>query len=100
MIAKGCTVKNAFSIPYKEDEIDVLYITYQQQGDTVLEKELSDCAFGEGFVSVDLSQEDTLAFQSNQSVQIQIRAKLKNGIATKSKVIKTMTDNILKDGVI
>ena len=100
MIAKGCTIKNTFSIPYAKEEVKAMFITYSQKGAVILEKEVSQCEFGDGVVSVTLSQEDTLKFSDCTSVQIQIRARLENGIATKSNIIQTITDNVLKDGVI
>ena len=100
MIAKGCTCRNTFTIPYGETEVEVLYITYCQKKEIVLEKTLEDCVFDEGVVRVELSQEDTLKFCDCSSVQIQIRAKLISGAATKSNIIQTTTDEILKDGVI
>ena len=86
----------------------------------MIEKEKSDCTFetivvpeypalGEaaaehmkevGVVCVILSQEETLRLSDCTDVQMQIRVKLTNGNATKSKVIHAFTDELLKDGVI
>lgn len=38
MISKGCTAKNTFTVPFEQDDVEVLYITYQQRDKTVLEK--------------------------------------------------------------
>lgn len=100
MIAKGCTVKNTFTIPFSETEIETIFITYGQKGEVVLEKSLADCTFDNGAVSVDLLQEDTLKFCDCAGVQIQIRVKLTNGTATKSNILHVFTDELLKDGVI
>lgn len=100
MISKGCTATNSFTVPFKQDEVDVLYITYQQREKTVLEKTIKDCTFAEGVVTVNLSQEETLMFESLLAVRIQIRARLKNNAAIKSNIISTDVDKILKDGVI
>ena len=100
MISKGCTIGNTFTIPFTKEEIEVLYITYQQRGKTIIEKTIDDCTFGEGFLSTGLTQEETLMFESLVKVRIQIRARLKDGTATKSKIIETDVDTLLKDGVI
>ena len=100
IIPKGCTVINTFTIPYTEDEIEVVYITYQQSCVTIIEKTLSDCTFVDGKMSVELSQEDTLLFDDNYAINIQIRIRLKNGMATKSNIIGAQTDKLLKKGVI
>lgn len=100
MISKGCTVKNRFKFPFTKDEVEKLYITYQQSKKTVFEKELTDCQFHEDYISVDLTQEETLKLNSDMIISIQIRVKLKNGGITKSNVLRTVTDELLKDGVI
>ena len=100
MIAKGCTCKNTFSIPFAESDIKVIFITYQQKGKTVIEKSLSECTFSEGTVSVILTQEDTLKLDENEYIKIQIRVRLQDGTLTKSKIIETYTDKVLKNEVI
>ena len=100
MIPKGCTCKNIFSCPYVISDIKGLFITYQQKGEIILEKKLSDCSFFPGKVSVMLSQEDTLKFYDDEIVKIQIRIKLQNDVFVKSKIIETYTDIVLKNEVI
>ena len=100
MIAKGCTCKNTFTIPFKKGDVGVIFITYQQNGKIVFEKEIGDCEFSDGIVSVTLTQEDTLKLDDKSIVKMQVRVKLKNGTVTKSKIIETYTDQILKNEVI
>ena len=100
MIAKGCTCRNTFSIPYAKSEIAAIFITYHQRGVTKVEKTIDDCTFTDGKAQVDLSQEDTLKFDDDAIIKIQIRIRLNNGIVTKSQIVETYTDNVLKDGVI
>ena len=38
MISKGCTIGNTFTVPFTEDEVEVLYITYQQRDKPLLRK--------------------------------------------------------------
>lgn len=100
MIAKGCTCKNSFPIPYTEEEIAALFVTYQQNNTTVFEKKLADCTFENGNLSVRLSQEETLLFEDNATIRIQVRVRLKDGTATKSNIIETYADSVLKGDVI
>ena len=100
IIPKGCTAKNSFTLPFKEEEIEVLYITYQQSGKTVIEKTLADCSFADNKVLVKLSQEETILFDTNRIIRIQIRIRLKDGTVTKSNVITSTTDILLKTEVI
>ena len=100
MIAKGCTCKNSFLFPFAESDVVVIYITYQQNGKIVIEKELEDCTFLDGRVYVTLTQEDTVKFDNDAIVRIQIRTRLKDGLVSKTKIFETYTDELLKDEVI
>ena len=68
-ISSGCTVTNTFSLPCGEEDIAVLYITYQQNDVTVLEKTKEDCNFEGTTAIVRLSQEDTLKFPQEEIAQ-------------------------------
>ena len=100
MIPKGCTCENSFSFPYEENEVESIHIAYKENKVMVLEKHLEDCIFQDGKIVVALSQEDTLKFTDNAFIKIQIRVKFKNGIATKSNIIETHTDDVIYNGVI
>lgn len=100
MIPRGCTAQNTFTFPFSSAEVDALWLTYVQMGSTVIDKSLDDCVIGGGKLTVDLSQEDTLALLPGQKIQIQIRVRLANGRVTKSNILTTQTDDVLKDGVI
>lgn len=100
IIPKGCTAVNTFSFPYTESETDVLFVTYQQNKKTVIEKEKADVVFQDGKINIYLSQEDTLALNNGSQVKIQIRAKLTDNSVVKSQVITAATDELLKDEVI
>ena len=100
LISKGCTVGNSFTVPFTKDEVEVLYITYQHRGKTVIEKTLDDASFGDGTLNIKFTQEETFLFESFVRVLIQIRVKYKDGTVAKSNIIETTVDEILKDGVI
>jgi hypothetical protein len=100
LIAKGCTCDNSFSIPYEKEEVAAIVITYRQKGVTKVEKTLADCTFSEGQVHVSLTQEDTLKFEDESVVQMQIRVRLKSGLVTKSRVMETYTDTVLNGEVV
>ena len=100
MIGKGCTCINTFSIPYAEDDIKMIVITYWQNGEIVFEKKLNDCSFSNNTITVYLSQEDTLKFDSSKVIKIQLKVKLGDDSVVKSKIIKTVTDIVLNEEVI
>lgn len=78
-----------------------VYVTYEQSGVIVVDKTNSDMTITEDSVSVRLSQEDTLRFQSEcDPVYIQIRYVKEDGQADASNIMKTTVKKILKEGVI
>ena len=95
MIPTGCTCTNRFTIPYNADTIDCLSVTYTQNRRVVLKKRLPDCAFENGCVCVNLSQEDALLFNEQTIVRIQLKVKLTDGTVTKSNIIEVTTDEVL-----
>lgn len=100
-ISSGCTVTNTFSLPCGEEDIAVLYITYQQNDVTVLEKTKEDCNFEGTTAIVRLSQEDTLKFpQDDGQIRIQIRLRTIEGTVMKSNIMTASPDALLKQGVI
>ena len=95
MIEKGCTCKNTFTFPFAEDEVKAVRITYWQGGKVLFNKELYDCAFSEGEVTVHLNQEETLMFDSSQVIKIQLKIRLVGDVVVKSNIIETITDEVL-----
>lgn len=87
-----------------ETDVDLrdfrIYISYKQRGSVIVEKTNEDCEITATQVSVKLSQEDTLKFNIDAPVRIQIRAVVENGDAIASDIIDTPAREILKDGVI
>lgn len=96
---RGTTPINKFTTDTDLSNADKIYITYKQNGKTKVEKTKEDITFGEGFLQVKLSQEETLGF-SERSVDIQIRAKFLDGTAIASNIINTSVSKILKEGEI
>lgn len=95
---RGTTSRQEF-----ETDIDLskatVFITYQQNGETVVEKSGTDVVFENGVIITNLTQADTLKFKHG-AVSIQIRYVLEDGSAGASQVLVTTVDDILKDGEI
>lgn len=100
ILARGCTPIHRFSVPYEADEIEVMYITYEQNGVAVLEKTKEDCTFEDGWALLQLTQEETLKFEPRTKVKIQIRLKRTDGEAEKSNILSATPDELLKEGAI
>lgn len=97
---RGTTPTIQFALPVEASELSCLYITLSQKDKTVAEKEMTHCTFNGAVVTCRLSQEDTLALDCKEYVEIQVRAKTKNGDTLASNIYTTTVGRILKEGVI
>ena len=82
--------------------ISALYITFQQNRQTVLEKDLTNVTYEQesGTITLPLSQEDTLLFSELEPVWVQIRLRDNLGNAVASEPMRVNVGEIFKDGVI
>lgn len=100
-MVRGTTPVNRFRCMGQDlTFIDVIYITYMQNDQVVLEKTLEDCDIDWEYVQFKMTQEETLLFSSDSPVQIQIRGRMKDGTAFATNIVTVSVSDILKDGVI
>ena len=130
MIVRGTTPYHSFVLPLTSDQIDTLYITYMQNNEVILDKQLGEEGVSiedtnfetenahmetliEGDVTpapsskvtVHLTQEETLAFTFYPAARkniavIQVRVLGIDGEAYASDPITERIFGVLKDGVI
>lgn len=96
---RGTTPLNIFTVDADLTTAEVIYITYKQGCQVVIEKDIDEIEVTADKLTVRLSQEDTLKFDYRE-VEIQIRARYPDETAIASNIIKTTVEHILKDGVI
>lgn len=96
---RGTTPTNVFRTDVDLENASVLFVSYKQNGKVVLEKSLEDVSVKKTFVTVNLTQKETLLFQDG-IVTIQIRAKFPDNTAIASNLIRTTAEEIVKDGEI
>lgn len=97
---RGTTPTLEFTIPFDTNLLEEAYVTLAQNKKIVIDKSLSECRCSDNVLSVKLTQEETLLLSSNSTVEIQIRARTKDGNAVASEIMAVSPDRILKDGVI
>lgn len=98
---RGTTPTNVFNLDTDLSDAQALYITYQQDSQTKIEKTKEDVTFDEDNVMyVTLTQEDTLNLEEDKYIKVQIRALFADGSAIASNIITTTVGSILKDGEI
>ena len=97
---RGTTPTNIVNTDISLVGCDVLFVTYKQNDETIIEKDISDCEIEEDKVSVTLTQEETLALNDTLPVNIQIRVGFPDGSRIASNIVRTPAGRILKQGVI
>lgn len=115
IIVRGTTPTHIFEVEPDLLDVSALFITYKQHGQTIIEKDLEDCVLDNDAktISVQLTQEDTLAFQQaswnwlapnenkkENKIEVQIRLKYENGKAIASDILLLDLEDVLKDGEI
>lgn len=97
---RGTTPKHIFETDIDLTTAAVIYLTYKQDGKTVLTKEKDELEVEKDRLTARLTQADTLMFSTSGNVNIQIRARFPDGSAIASEIINTRAEAILKEGVI
>ena len=92
------TIRYNFSLVNTSD-ISVAYMTIEQDGQTLIEKDLTTATVGDGYIEWMLSQTETLSLGIG-NVRIQCRYKLTSGRAYASAITEASCLGILKGGEI
>ena len=102
ILQRGTTPVHSFTLPDEMKDVDfaALYITYKQDGKTVIEKDRSSISIEDGVASVRLTQEETLLFSDRWKCHIQVRLRTSAGDALVSNVANIPVYDVLKEGVI
>ena len=84
------------------DPVDssVAYLTISQAGQTMIEKTLEEATVGEDSLEWTLTQEETLLLKVRPDAEMQLRYRLLDGSAHKTKVSSLTPGKLLKDGEI
>lgn len=98
---RGTTPEHIIKPPVAASLIKSVRFTYEQDGNTVVEKTEADCTITDESISVRLTQDDTLRFEENKSVSVQIRILTTGGEVMASDiksltVKKTLNDEVLE----
>ena len=97
---RGTTPALQFTMPVDTAELDCLYVTLAQHGIVVVDKCITDCECDGANVTCCLTQKETLAINEMRPVELQVRAKTKDGVAMASQILTLPAGRILKDGEI
>jgi len=81
-------------------EIVVAYLTIEQNGTLITEKDLTTADVGEKTLTWKLTQVETLKIKDKIPIRVQVRYKLSDGSAFDSLITTCSPYEILKEGVI
>ena len=95
---RGTTPTFTFTLPFDCGQISRLNLCFAQQGQIVLEKDLSACTVEGNTLGVTLEEEETLLFQAQKGM-VEMQLRIGCGEARlASKVMLVSIEDILKDG--
>lgn len=95
---RGTTPTITFETDCDCTGFDLLEIAFSQGDAVIMTKKLDDCLIEENKITVNLTQEETLLFDSSKNpVLMQIRAGTGKGRIA-SNIMHTTAERILKDG--
>jgi len=97
---RGTTPTLKFGIPFASALVEVLYVTFNQDGQTILEKDINSVQLTNKEITAMLTQADTLKFKEDEIVEMQVRIRTTDGGSFASNIIKINAGRILKDGQI
>lgn len=97
MFIPGETVHHQFTVPFSPSNISKVIVTYRQNGNIVLVKNVTSSSIqngpltGSAIVAVALTQEESLLFEDNSDYWVQINLRTISGHRAASKEIKDST---------
>lgn len=97
---RGTTPIHTFEIPFDTYNIDKVNVIYAQDYKQVLKKTTDECELKGNQISLTLTQDDTLKFDSKRNVQIQVRVLTKDGKSLASYIETVVALRCLSDEVI
>lgn len=96
---KGTTPTHVFALGIDAELIKDLRVIYAQQGRVLVKRELGDCTANGGEVTVKLTQAETLRFDANKAVEIQVRVLTTGGDALASDIVSVTVEECLDNEV-
>lgn len=97
---RGTTPTVTFNLPFDVSTIRNCEVYFAQNDELLVTKAMEDCVLEDRTLSVTLTQSDTLQFDDDAKLEMQIRFVFTNGTVDATQIIKGKIGRILKDGEI
>lgn len=97
---RGTTPTLTYTLPFEIYAIKNIWITFSQNGVEIFTIDKNRCFINGKFVTVMLSQEETLRLTPNSYVDMQIRILSNDDVALASYTMRDAVNDVQKGGVI
>lgn len=97
---RGTTPTITFNLPFSVDGINNCEVYFGQNDELLLEKGYEDCVLSGTTIAVPLTQADTLLFDYEEKLQVQLRFMYNDQRVEATSILKGKVGQILKDGEI
>ena len=99
-IIRGTTPTFQINLDFDSTLIKTFFITFVQNDEVVIEKDLASADIKHDTIAVKLTQDETLALDDTKSLKVQVRVKLRDETAFANEIENIKVGSILKDGEI
>lgn len=98
---RGSTPTLKFELPLEIDNnVTKLRLTFEQNDKTVVEKTEKEIMINEQFFSVQLTQEETLSFDSSCPIRMQVKIRTTDGNVVPSDVVLIECKDVLNEEIL
>lgn len=97
---RGTTPTHCFTLPFDGITVKKYNIVYSQNGVTVLKKREGDCTLENNTITLRLTQEETMLFDSEKEISIQLHMLTAGGDALVSNIHTDKAEDCLDNEVL
>lgn len=99
-IQQGSTPTHEFELPFPTNLVENIIITYEQNDTVIVEKKGDEVIRDEYSVKASLTQEETLKFEKDKIVKIQLKVKTNEGEVIPSEIIYRRVSEVLNKEIL
>ena len=97
---RGTTPTHTWEIPFDTGMVKRLRVIYGQNKKPLFIKEKEECVIKDGILSVTLSQEESLMFDSQYYAQVQVKVLFENGTTMETPITEFVVHDTLDEEVL
>ena len=97
---RGTTPTVTFNLPFNVSTIQNCEVYFAQNDELLITKGYNDCVLSGTTLSVTLKQKDTLQFDDEEKLEMQVRFRFTDGSVDATKKIKGKVEDLLADTVL